>query len=156
MTTPRAGTASALQGRIVNLRSEMDSEDVQRLLALALGQPTPSRLEEVCQRYGFLPEWYLFGYRIGGDMVGCIGVQLVTFKEGVIQHLIVLPEHRRKGIGRALVGHTLRRFRLERLTAETDANPVDFFRACGATVEHLDTGERFRCVWAKEEPGTTR
>ncbi len=137
-------------GRVVNLRSEMDSEDVQVLLSLALGNPSPTRMEEVTQIYRFLPEYYFCGYRMGGDVVGCLGLQLLTAKEGAVRHLVVLPAHRRKGIARAMVGHTLRRFQLERLMAECDADAVDFFRRCGAAVEPV-AGGRFRCSWAVEK-----
>ncbi|MBI4203116.1 MAG: GNAT family N-acetyltransferase [Chloroflexi bacterium] len=135
-------------GRPVNLRPELDSGDAQRLLMLALDNPSPTRLEEMTQVYRFLPEWHVYGYRIGGDVVALIGVQLLTFREGVIQHLVVLPDYRRQGIGRTLVGHVLKRHALHRLSAECDASAADFFRACGAAVSGLaSSNTRYQCVW---------
>lgn len=146
-STPAPRRATVPTGRVVNLRPELDSEDAQALLALALGAPSPTRLEEVMQMYRFLPEYDLLGYRVGSDVVACIGLHLTSVKEGVIRHLVVLPQYRRQGIGRALVGQALRRHRLARLSAECDADAAEFFRSCGATVESLPSG-RFRCVWA--------
>jgi ribosomal protein S18 acetylase RimI-like enzyme len=106
--------------------------------------------------YQFLAGWDLFGYRIGGDVVGCIGIQLLTWQEGVVRHISVAPEHRAQGIGRALIGYVLRRFALTRLSAETDAEAVGFYRRCGfaatALPEPYPGVERFQCVWEVESP----
>ncbi|MBI4197946.1 MAG: hypothetical protein HY533_02410, partial [Chloroflexi bacterium] len=88
------GLARAPAGRIINLKPEVSTEEVQGLLALAVGRPTATRIEEVCQMYQFLAGWDLFGYRIGGDVVGCIGIQLLTWREGMVRHISVAPEHR--------------------------------------------------------------
>ncbi|MBI4311269.1 MAG: GNAT family N-acetyltransferase [Chloroflexi bacterium] len=149
-------------GTIVNLKPELDTGDAQRLLAMVMGHPTPTRLEEVCQVYRFLPEWHVFGYRVGGDVVAFIGIQLLTSREAVIRHIAVLPQRRKQGIGRALIGHSLKRLALFRLTAETDADAVGFYHTCGFTAASLGTDgrgvERFTCVLALEvqpQPGTT-
>ncbi|MBI4338956.1 MAG: GNAT family N-acetyltransferase [Chloroflexi bacterium] len=146
-----------LAGRFVDLKRELDDEEVQGLLALSIERPTPARLEEVCQMYLFDPTWRLLGYAVGRDQVaGCIGVQLFLRGEAQVRHIAVHPERRRQGIGRAMVGHVVQAYGLRRLAAEADADAAAFFRRCGFSVESQGDRQghsgRFLCRWEAEAP----
>ena len=45
----------------------------------------------------------MYGYKIGKEIIGCIGYSYIKEQEYLIERLAVLPEHRNKGIGKELV-----------------------------------------------------
>ena len=68
----------------------------------------------------------------------------------VIQHIAVLPEAQRQGIGRKLIQHLVHVHRFHYLEAETDRDAVEFYRRCGFAVhsqgEVYPGVERYRCI----------
>lgn len=100
--------------------------------------------------------WTLYGWFENGDLIGCIGLE--RQQDGaVIRSLVVADEHRKQGIGRAMVEAALAHLDVPWLEAETDAEAVDFYRRLGFTTTSLGERypgvERFRCVRAAFREG---
>lgn len=119
--------------------------------ALESSHGTVQRAREAAAEYRG-GNWTLYGWFEDGELRGCIGVE--QHSEGaVIRSLAVVEEHRRRGIGRAMVEAVLMQLDVPWVEAETDAEAVDFYRRLGFTTSSLGEEypgvERFRCVRAK-------
>lgn len=123
---------------------------LRRLLAFSIGFPDTTKVEQRLARYRHEPNWYLLGYEANHRLVGSIGLKLIAPGEAVMQHIAVIPAYRNQGIGRRMVRQVWVRFGLHRLTAETDAEAVEFYRRCGFAIASLGEvypgTERFACT----------
>jgi ribosomal protein S18 acetylase RimI-like enzyme len=131
---------------VEDISSELENPRLWEVLAPAVYNPTPTRLDQIRARYRMEPTWRLLGCRSGATIIGCIGLELGANDAATIRHIAVIPERRGEGIGRALIQQALRTFMLTQISAETDHNAVEFYRACGFAVQSL--GEKY--------PGTIR
>jgi ribosomal protein S18 acetylase RimI-like enzyme len=135
---------------LVTLVVRVGEPEVGKLLAYALGMPSPERLAQVGERYR-KAGWRLLGLEEDGRLIGLIGLECAELGRATIQHIVVVPERRRQGIGRALLFQAAATRGIHCLVAETDADAVDFYRRCGFSVESLGETypgvERFRCTW---------
>ena len=127
----------------------------------------PSGASLALERYRTASNHCLFAIN-GSDeeAIACIGVEVTGSGEGLIRHVAVALEHRRRGHGRALVEGAIAELDLRRLEAEAEWPVAGFFRALGFRVWSLTVvdpaeGERegdgaeqampelYRCVWAR-------
>ncbi len=125
---------------------ELENSRLRKVLAPAVYDPTPTRLALILSRYRTEPRWRLLGCRSGATILGCIGLELGADDTATIRHIAVIPARRGEGIGRALIQQALRTFTFTHVSAETDHDAVEFYRACGFAVRSL--GELY--------PGTIR
>ncbi len=125
---------------------ELEKPRLWEVLAPAAYNPTPVRLAQIRERYRTEPTWRLLGGRSGAATIGCIGLELGTDNTATIRHIAVISERRGEGVGRALIQQALRTFALTQISAETDHDAVEFYRACGFAIQSL--GEKY--------PGTIR
>jgi len=141
---------------LVELTYRVHEPAVRELLAMSVGNPTPEKLALVCRRYATNPSWELIGCVLEGVIAGCIGVEIIGETHAMIRHLAVAPRFRRRGVARALIERLRGSVPLERVTAETDADAVAFYRRCGFTVTPLDPAypgaERFACELMLDKP----
>jgi ribosomal protein S18 acetylase RimI-like enzyme len=82
--------------------------------------------------------------------IACIGLESGEYPtQAEITSLAVLPDWRRRGVGKALVFGACTHLGLRVVEAQTDADAVDFYRSAGFAVESLGEKylgvERFRC-----------
>jgi GNAT superfamily N-acetyltransferase len=131
---------------VEDISSELENPRLWEVLAPAVYNPTPTRLDHIRARYRMEPTWRLLGCRSGATIIGCIGLELGADNATTIRHIAVIPEHHGKGIGRALIRQALKTFALTQINAETHHDAVEFYRACGFAVQNL--GEKY--------PGTIR
>jgi len=126
--------------------------ELRGLLAAALGPG--SSPEEALAAYA-APGLSLHGLRCAGALAGLLGLRRAPGAGAVILHLAVAPDLRGQGLGRALLRAAVAAEGLRQLVAETDAEAVGFYRACGFVVTSLGERhpgvERFRCVWTAGE-----
>lgn len=89
----------------------------------------------------------LYCFELQEEIVGCIGIEIISFNECVIKHIAVSSEHRGKGIGSRMIEFLSEEFTL--ITAETDKDAVDFYRKYGFSITSLGEKypgvERFLC-----------
>lgn len=97
----------------------------------------------------------VFGGIMDGKLVGVYTLR----RDGManaIGHIAVAKDHRKRGIGRALLTDALRRSGRRPLVAETDEEGLGFYKACGFKMvgrRKQPSGEfRYRIGW--HEPGT--
>lgn len=136
---------------LIDLTPRLADPEVRALLALAIGGPTPARIERVCGRYRTDPNSTLLGLARDGATLAVVGVRRDGPAELTITHIAVAPDAQRTGLGRSALDALRRGWRPRRIAAETDADAVGFYRRCGFAVEALGEAypgvERFRCVW---------
>ena len=138
-------------GRLMTpLEQSVNDMAAQRLLALCVFAPDPEMLAELAARYDSTPGWTLFGFHIDRTLAGLVGVRVSRPGQAVIQHIAVLPEARRQGVGRQLIQLLVNDHRFHHLEAETDGDAVEFYRCCGFWIHSLGEVypgvERFRCI----------
>lgn len=96
----------------------------------------------------------VFGYKEQGHLLGMIGLEVTVPGQGIIQHIVVKPAGRNRGLGKALIEQSIARLGLDYLEAETDKGSVGFYERCGFWVKSLGekypNTERFLCIWANE------
>ena len=131
---------------LVDLRGREDEPTVRALLAEAHGSSTA--VEQALECYG-QGDWRLLGWLQDGRPVACAGVSRDDDRSVVLHSLVVAPEWRRRGIGRALLETIADHVGSHRLVAETDGAAAELFRGWGFDVEQVapegDT-PRFRCI----------
>jgi ribosomal protein S18 acetylase RimI-like enzyme len=135
---------------MLDIKTRVSDQSVQSLLSYSMGFPTAAKLEMVRGQYQSESNWMLRGYELDGDMVGCIGVEILQTGRAVVRHIAVMPEHRQQGIGRRMLRQLSDELELEWLIAETDSDALGFYQQCGFDVESLGNlypgVERFRCT----------
>jgi GNAT superfamily N-acetyltransferase len=132
--------------RVEDISGRIADPEVRSLLSMSWSS-VPSSTTEIGRRTeGRLSLGVLRDDRV----VGLVVIQLGGPASATIEALAVEAGLRHRGIGRALLQAAALRIDARELIAETDADAVDFYRACGFQVESLGERypnvERFRCV----------
>lgn len=89
----------------------------------------------------YAPELWLIA-RVDGNIAGCILADLDReAREGILEWVQVLPEYRRRGVGKSLVLEALARMDADFATVsgrvENATKPERLYRACGFTGQDL-------------------
>jgi ribosomal protein S18 acetylase RimI-like enzyme len=128
---------------------EREDEPLRQLLAYSVGFPDGAKVARRLAEYRGQPDRRLLVYEADGRILGSLGLQFIASGAASIRHIAVFPEHRGRGVGRGMVRQAWEHFALHRLTAETDADAVGFYRRCGFAVTSLGEKwpgiERFDC-----------
>ena len=103
---------------------ELRSEAAYAIYASCMYDPTFEKYLLKIEQYLSNPQTRCFGAFASGKLSGILIIQC-----GKILGIAVEENTRRKGIGRALINHAALYF--STLSAETDDDAVDFYRACG-------------------------
>ena len=137
---------------IVDLHPRLDARDptVLELLALCT-YPDPARLERTVLRYA-AENWHLWGMVDKDNLLGLVGLNKADAEQVIITHIAVQPAMRGLGLGRHLLKLVLEQVQksgVYTLYAETDAEAVGFYIACGFQITSLGEiyvgVERFSC-----------
>lgn len=123
------------------------SSEIITLLALAIGNPTPEKIQSTISSYNAASH-HLIGCFIQNKVVGIIGFEIKGPRVALIKHLAVLGNYRGQGIARALVNEVIKRYALTYIEAETDSDAVEFYKKCNFTCTKINHSgiERFRCI----------
>jgi ribosomal protein S18 acetylase RimI-like enzyme len=91
----------------------------------------------------------LYSFELEGEIVGCIGIEIISLNECEIKHIAVSSVQRGKGIGSKMIKYVSDKYPL--LSAETDNDAVDFYRNYGFDITSLGEKypgvERFLCEY---------
>ena len=93
------------------------------LLSFMPGRRKLKTLQQVVQVYEEKPEWQLFLWREGEDVVGLLGAE-VAEDHFTVRHLSVDPSRRGEGIGHAMVEETKQR--MDNREMETTVETQEF------------------------------
>lgn len=125
-------------GEIVDLIPWLDDPSVRRLLAMSLHEPTQADVDALCRFYAQADTpRVVFGVTVGGELVGAVGAVARQAVSCEVLTLTVDERARRRGFARQLVGVAAAALHAEHVVAETDSEAVDFYRACGFTLEAI-------------------
>ena len=131
-------------------RSRHNLGNVKELLAMAVGNPTPEKMEQLLDDYYASDDRTIFVATQSGKIIGVIGIDCTDKPHGFITHIAVSQDMRKQDVGRHLINHTTAVLELADIGAETDQDAVVFYRACGFETEEIESQysgvRRFRCV----------
>ncbi len=131
-------------------KSRHKPEKVKELLSIAAGSPTPEKLERLVGKFYMSANHTLFIGKDGGEIVGVIGIDCSNSPSGIINHIAVIPDRRKRGFGSHLISYVIKKLELESIEAETDQDAVGFYLACGFRTEKIERRypgvRRFRCI----------
>jgi N-acetylglutamate synthase-like GNAT family acetyltransferase len=135
----------------VDVSKRMREPQIQEIFALAVGYPTPEKLEGLAHQYASEPTWSALALFDGAIPVGVLGLEMRSPGSAQIRYISVSPARQRSGVGRHLIEEIRRRESLMELYAETHSGAVPFYRQCGFEVTSLGElwpgVERFACWW---------
>ncbi len=107
-----------------------DKSAIKKLLSYSLYYTDEEKVNNSFQLYSS-GNRHLFIYVHNNKYIGVIG-----FNEfGMILHISVDPEYRCKGIGKQMIESILLKF--STVSAETDIEGIEFYKACGFRIESL-------------------
>lgn len=139
--------ASSLEIRAV---SPSEHERAAGILAPATGEGTAEAAAAVIERLLASEKAALYGAFIGCDLVAAYVIR----RDGMsneIPIIAVCEDHRRRGLGRALLQDALRRSGKRPLVVETDDEGLPFYKACGFKLfgkrPHPSGTVRYRLGW---------
>lgn len=94
----------------------------------------------------------LYSFKLEGEIVGCIGIEIISLNECEIKHIAVSSVQRGKGIGSKMIKYVSEKYPL--FSAETDNDAVDFYRNYGFEITSLGEKypgvERFLCEYKNQ------
>ncbi|HZH61137.1 MAG TPA: GNAT family N-acetyltransferase [Metabacillus sp.] len=94
----------------------------------------------------------LYSFELEGEIVGCVGIEIISLIECEIKHIAVSSVQRGQGIGSKMINYITKQYPL--ISAETDNNAVDFYRYFGFEITSLGEKypgvERFLCEFKKQ------
>ena len=127
---------------------DLDQRSID-VLALAVGDASPSRLAELVVTYDIEESYSI--YLCGMDTAfGLIGFEAHSDETATIRHIAVDRSCQRTGIGRLMINAALEELGFRTLDAETSADAVGFYSSCGFNVKSLGEKypgvERFECT----------
>lgn len=124
--------------------------DAAAILADATGSGTPDAAREKIAQARTGGDDRVLGATLNGTLVGVY----TLVRDGMANQIGILgvhADHRRRGIGRALLQDALRRSGRRPLTAETDEEGLPFYKACGFKMvgrrKSPDGSFRYRIGW---------
>lgn len=124
---------------------EPNDLEIPPILKLAMGFPTPDKIQETLSAYRW-PDHSLIGCRVDGKLVGILGAKMKD-NMATIQHMAVSAAYRRQGIGKLLIQELFKRFAIGFLFAETDNEAVGFYEKCDFICKPFEGvhGKRYSC-----------
>jgi len=131
---------------------EITSKDVHPTIRELFSYATSmEKVDYEIARYIGSSNRQLYEYHLGDEIVGFVGVEVITLEHYEIKHIAVLPDLRGQNIGSKMVKFVCKKHDLSFISAETDCDAVEFYRKYGFEVINL--GEkypgvnRYRCEY---------
>ncbi|PZD97268.1 N-acetyltransferase [Paenibacillus sambharensis] len=134
-----------------DLHLSLRNSNIELLSLCVYGDGT--KVNRVLESYFESNGKHLSGCLIDNDLVGLIGIEMMSESAARLTHISVSLSQQKQGMGRAMIAETLSHFDLQSLEAETDQEAVGFYRSLGFAEHSLGEKypgvERFRCVIVK-------
>lgn len=134
---------------------EVNSETIHPTIRKLLSFATSDfKVDQEYENYLKTLNRQLYGFELEGEIVGCIGIEVISLIECEIKHIAVSSVQRGKGIGSKMIKYITERYPL--ISAETDNEAVGFYRDFGFDITSLGEKypgvERFLCKYKKQGP----
>ena len=130
--------------------SPSEQPETARILAAATGSGTIEAATEAIETLLSTDKSALFGAFVRNELVAAYGIR----RDGMANEVAMIAvdkDHRRRGIGRAMLQDALRRSGRRPLVAETDEEGAPFYKACGFKLfgkrAHPSGTVRYRLGW---------
>ncbi|MFC5653406.1 GNAT family N-acetyltransferase [Paenibacillus solisilvae] len=140
---------------MIDLKGYHHSGEVMNLLAECMW-PDNERLENEYRNYRSDDSRILLGKMMNNQLVGLIGIALLSPGKAELKHISVKQGYRNQGLGKEMLEEIVEKLSLTELAAETDKDAVNFYRRTGFLITSLGEKypgvERFCCVYRREEP----
>ena len=133
---------------IIDVKESLCNKNVYSLLAPSVFNPTPERLLSRAEKYQADDKTSVFAYSENGEYKGII-VFKVEEQTAEILDIAVIPEYKGNGIGSRLIDYIFTRFAVNKITAETDDDAIEFYKKYGFTVvgtKDVFDSKRYICV----------
>lgn len=121
-------------------------DSLESVIVYSIGNPTNEKISKILNSYKEENK-LLIGAFLSTKLIAALGLHLNN-EEVTILHLSVLPELRGEGVGRKLLSYIASEFPNYRISLETDAEAVEFYRTCGFTCTLLQGKSdnlRYKC-----------
>ncbi|MDX8365580.1 GNAT family N-acetyltransferase [Cytobacillus sp. IB215665] len=129
------------------INSNIIQPSMKELLSFATSVKNVEREYEL---YIHSPVRRLYGYDFEDNVIGCIGIELLSSKRSEIKHIAVSTKHRGEGIGSKMISFIRDKHSLSCISAETDKDAVNFYKNFGFNIislgEKYPGVERFQCI----------
>ncbi|MGM0903683.1 MAG: GNAT family N-acetyltransferase [Bacillota bacterium] len=131
---------------------EITSGDVHPTIRELLSYATAmEKVDHELARYIDSSNRKLYEFLLNDEIVGFVGVQMITSQHYEIKHIAVLPNLRGQSLGSKMVKFVCEKHGLSLISAETDCDAVEFYRKYGFEVINLGEKypgvKRFRCEY---------
>ena len=104
--------------------NEMHSPEAYEIYSACMYRPDPEKYAAAVREYLADPDTGCFGAYRSGELLG-----ILVVRGGEILGIAVRNDARCRGVGRSLIAHA--KALHPKLTAETDADSIGFYRSCG-------------------------
>ena len=126
------------------------SDEAFSIYSACMYQPTYEEYREKVERFISDSSVKIFVSETRGKRVGIFVLEQSAAVPEIIA-IAVSNKRRRRGIGRRMIFQVMESERLDRITAQTDADAIGFYRKCGFTEERVikkypdGISVRYRC-----------
>ena len=137
---------------ICDVKDELTNEDILKLLAPSVFNPTSERLLSRAEKYQADDKTSVFAYSENGEYKGII-VFKTEDNTAEILDIAVIPEYQGNGIGRRLIDYIFSKFAVSKITAETDDDAIGFYKKYGFTVTDTKVNhdtKRYVCEYPRK------
>ena len=133
---------------ICDVKEKLSDSAILHLLAPSVFNPTPERLLSRAEKYQADDKSKVYAYSENGEYKGII-VFKTEDNTAEILDIAVKPEYQGQRIGSRLIDYIFTRFAVNKITAETDDDAIEFYKKYGFIVADTkvesDT-KRYVCV----------
>ena len=133
---------------ICDVKDKLSDSAILDLLASSVFNSTPKRLLSRAEKYQADDKIKVYAYSENGEYKGII-VFKTKEQAAEILNIAVKPECQGKGIGSRLIDYIFSQFSINKITAETDDDSIEFYKKYGFTVadtKDVFDSKRYICV----------
>ena len=133
---------------ICDVKDKLSDSAILDLLASSVFNSTPKRLLSRAEKYQADDKIKVYAYSENGEYKGII-VFKTKEQAAEILNIAVKPECQGKGIGSRLIDYIFSQFSINKITAETDDDSIEFYKKYGFTVadtKDVFDRKRYICV----------
>lgn len=99
------------------------------------------------------PKYSIYVADGSSNIIGAVFIKITDYKNGLIKHIPTDEKYRKHGISRGMLEYVMWKENLSFLSADTDAESVDFYAKTGFNAKPLGEKypgiERFYCEMSK-------